>query len=237
MTSLKRKVTNENFMFYISTPNQPLTKCVRHIVHQLTDTEVAAERASFTAKRQTREVAHCEAAAKKVQDDCVQCLGNALQAIKGVGFSTLAEFMLELMNTNDQQHSAHMSWTLGTHRHLLLENIQIQHPDIVDPWAVSLTAELLASEGQKLAEFLHPASRQVSDILGKWSLERIFQEVEHLAPVLCTLLRCISFDQCHSSERHDCDLVCQSQCNLQPTLNLITYTDIGYCCLYACTSS
>lgn len=195
MTSLKHKATNESFVFHISTPNQPPTKRVRRIFRQLTDTEVAAERASFIAKRQTREVAHREAAAKKAQDDCVQRLGNALQAIKGAGFSTLAEFMLELMNTNDQQHSAHISRTLGTHGCLLLESIQKRCPDIVDPWAVSLITELLAGEGQKLAEFLHPASRQVSEILGKWSLERIFQEAEHLAPVLCTLLRRISFDR------------------------------------------
>ena len=56
-------------------------------------------------------------------------------------------------------------------------------------WAVNILGQILAKEGQQLANYLWPAADQgMSDILQKFSLENIMADVEHIVLTLCNLL-------------------------------------------------
>jgi hypothetical protein len=78
---------------------------------------------------------------------------------------------------------------LGQHSEAILNNICARQPDLVTQWAVNISGEILAEEGQQLANYLHPASDQsTTNVLQKFSLERVMAEADHIAPTLCHLL-------------------------------------------------
>lgn len=82
---------------------------------------------------------------------------------------------------------------LGQHGDAILNAIQKRQPDLVRKWAIDLTGEILAEEGQKLAQYLRPEDGQkTSSTLEEFSLERIMADAETLAPNLCSLLRAVS---------------------------------------------
>ena len=62
-------------------------------------------------------------------------------------------------------------------------------PDIVKQWAVGVSGEILAEEGQRLAKYLQPHDNQTtSDLLQQFLLEWIMSEAEEIAPTLCWFL-------------------------------------------------
>jgi len=79
---------------------------------------------------------------------------------------------------------------LGQHSEAILNNIRARQPDLATQWAVNVSGQILAEEGQRLANYLRPAAdRGMSDVLQKFSLEKIMANAEHIAPTLCNLLR------------------------------------------------
>ena len=85
---------------------------------------------------------------------------------------------------------------LGQHGEAILNTIRARQPNLVKQWAVSISGELLAEEGQQLAKYLRPGENQTtSKLLRQFSLERIMSEAEHIAPTLCQLLRQIAIKE------------------------------------------
>jgi hypothetical protein len=79
---------------------------------------------------------------------------------------------------------------LSQHGEAILNNIRARQPDLVTQWAVNVLGKVLAEEGQRLANYLCPASDQgTADLLQKFLLERVMAEAEHIPPTLCHLLR------------------------------------------------
>ena len=71
----------------------------------------------------------------------------------------------------------------------LLDSIRTCQPKVANKWAIKITGKILTQEGERLMEFLCPTQRcRVSDILDKFSLIRLLETAEQLAPVLCQLL-------------------------------------------------
>ncbi|KAG1851455.1 hypothetical protein DFJ58DRAFT_728906 [Suillus subalutaceus] len=211
MAQFKR---NENIdlnttSFHIYTPQEPPKKRAQLVAWQFTASEMAAEQTCLVSERKSQDAAAAQTALRRAHEEHAAHLGNALHGIKDAGFGSLAEFLVEMMHTTDQQHSAHISRTLGTHGQQLLEGIHIRQPGITNSWVTSTASQLLINEGKKLAAFLHPPSGQeVSELLSNWSLERILVKAKKLAPTLCTFLCHVSMDPRLISERRDLDLVC-----------------------------
>ncbi|KAG1760022.1 hypothetical protein EDD22DRAFT_980812 [Suillus occidentalis] len=65
-----------------------------------------------------------------------------------------------------------------------------------------------AREGKVLAEFLRPSHREdVSEILGRWSLDRIQTRAQDIAPTLCKLLKQGGFNESLTLTHHNHGLV------------------------------
>ena len=107
---------------------------------------------------------------------------------------------------------------LGQHGEDILNNIRARQPDLVTQWAINMSGEILAQEGQWLANYLRPgADRKTSDVLQEFSLEKIMAEAEHIAPTLCQLLRQIATNSkpnAREKVRKDRSLVCIVATNL-----------------------
>ena len=85
---------------------------------------------------------------------------------------------------------------LGQHGEAILNSIRARQPDMAEQWAVGVWGEILAQEGQRLAKFLQPCDDQMtSELLLRFSLERIMAEAEDIAPALCQLLRRIAIKE------------------------------------------
>jgi predicted thioredoxin/glutaredoxin len=101
-----------------------------------------------------------EAAVFKERANSKSHVEQVLSSITAAGYETLYGFMEELLNTRDQHISSRVSKMLGQHGEEILNNIRARQPDLVTQWAVNISGEILAEEGQRLANYLHPASDQ-----------------------------------------------------------------------------
>ncbi|TDL13616.1 hypothetical protein BD410DRAFT_735116, partial [Rickenella mellea] len=123
-------------------------------------------------------------------------------------FDTLHEFILSLLDTNDQQLSAQVSRMLGAHGHEILDLIREKRPDIANSWAHGVTNEIYQAEANKLAKLLRPeAGQDISNLLEKFSLEELLTECKFVAPNFCSVLDTVGHDQANPSERRDHSLV------------------------------
>jgi hypothetical protein len=124
----------------------------------------------------------------------------------------------ELLNVRDQQLSSCVSKMLGQHSEDILNNICARQPDLVTQWAINISGEILAQEGQRLANYLRlGADRKTSDVLQEFSLEKIMAESEHITPTLCQLLHQIATNSKPNAReklRKDRSLVCIVATNL-----------------------
>ena len=104
---------------------------------------------------------------------------HVLESITAAGYDSLYAFVDELLNIQDQQLSAQVSRMLGRHGEAILNSIRARQPNLANTWAVNVSGEILAQEGKKLANYLHPSKgTPVSDVLENFSLERILSEAE-----------------------------------------------------------
>jgi hypothetical protein len=144
-----------------------------------------------------------------------------LGSVSAAGYDTLFDFMDELINTKDPIRSSQVSRMLILRGENLLDSIRARQPNMANQWAIKITGEILAQEGEKLVNHLRPAQgRKVSDIINEFSLARLLQDAERLAPSLCQLLRKVEAND--ESTRRDRDLIRSSACSF------ITYFNHSY---------
>jgi hypothetical protein len=176
----------------------------------------------------------------KERADAKSRVERMLSSITAAGYETLYSFVDELLNVRDQQISSRVSKMLGQHGEDILNMIRSRQPDLVTRWAVGISGEVLAQEGQQLADYLRPGENQsTSQLLLQFSLERIMFEAEHIAPNLCHMLRQVTTNTKPSANekvRKDRSLVrvvvISFKCELaQPHLGT------GHCDLHACTDT
>jgi hypothetical protein len=146
----------------------------------------AAARAEAAAIQERDEEAERRATSK-------HRVGEVLQSIKEAGYSSLYEFLDDLVTTKDQHHSSQVSQMLITHGKELLDSIRSRQPAIVAHWIRRVAGEILAEEGAKLAQHLRPPQGQsVSKTLDNFFLERVLADAEFYAPTLCYLFKLLA---------------------------------------------
>ena len=134
---------------------------------------------------------HAQAAKEVHRAEENASLQRVLASVTDAGF-TLYGFLDELMNTKDRATSSQVSQMLITKGSDLLNSIRRCQPKMAHAWAAKTTAEILARERTKLTENLRPRQNcGVADVLQQFSLQRIMNDAEELAPTLCELLRAI----------------------------------------------
>jgi hypothetical protein len=123
--------------------------------------------------------------------------------------SSLHQFLKDLLTTKDRAQSSQVSQMLISHARELLDFMHERQPIVMNEWAVTTTADILVTEGEKLANYLRPEQgEKVSVILERFNLQKILGEVETLAPTLCKLLRSVAKKKDSDvMKRKDCDLV------------------------------
>jgi hypothetical protein len=92
----------------------------------------------------------------KVHADEKSHVEQVLQSITAAGYQSLYDFVDELLNVCDQQLSSCISKMLGQHGEAILNSIQSCQPDMVKQWAIGISGEILAKEGQHLTKYLQP---------------------------------------------------------------------------------
>jgi len=91
---------------------------------------------------------------------------------------------------------------LVQHGSSLLDNIRQRQPEVTNDWAISTVRQLVAAEGEHLAQQFKPKQKQlVSEILKKFLMTGFLMEAELLAPSTCQVLRQIGFPQSPAGEK------------------------------------
>jgi hypothetical protein len=196
MASSKRPRTDENTSFSFIDQSTPVPKRLRLKAQPVTLAEIK----NLQQERAQRDQAAAEAKARAATKHRIE---QVLGSITAAGYETLYAFVDELLNVRDQQFSSRVSKMLGQHGEAILNSIRSRQPDVVKQWAIGISGEILAEEGQRLAKYLQPRDNQTtSDLLQQFSLERIMSEAEEISPTLCRLLRQISTkDQSEDKEK------------------------------------
>jgi hypothetical protein len=199
MASSKRTRHDENSFAFIDM-STPAPKRPRRTAQPVTLAEVRnlqQERAERDAKEaEDLKESIAKAAEERHLTESKLRVETVLRSITAAGYESLYGFIGELLNTRDQQLSARVSRMLGRHGDDILNSIRARQPDLVKQWTLKVSGEILAQEGQKLANYLRPAiDAQVSEILQSFSLERIMSDADTLAPTLCELLRHVATPQ------------------------------------------
>lgn len=186
MASKKRAPDNQNTdpFHNFSGPNTKKSRLKAQKNVSLADIQnLQQEQAAQEAEQQrTREL---EAAKWRVE--------IVLGTITQVGYGSLYMFVDEILTLPDQQILLRVSNMLGHHSEAILERIRQRQPNLILSWALNLTGESLAQEGQKLADHFRPAEGQsVSSSLDEFSLEQHMADAEAIVPSLCMILRKVS---------------------------------------------
>ncbi|KAG1882050.1 hypothetical protein C8R48DRAFT_667742 [Suillus tomentosus] len=169
---------NENLVFNNIDTSAPPPKRTRRVLVKLSPQELQAEQARLVAEQKQ----------------------NEAQRTK--------ELQSEVNAKANQQQSARVSRMLGAHGGEILALMHQRCPDVMRVWAVNSVSDMVAREGKVLAEFLRPShGEDVSEILGRWSLDRIQTRAQDIAPTLCKLLEQGGFNESLTSTRRNHGLV------------------------------
>ena len=189
MATSKRPRPDENTHITFIDQSTPAPKCPQLKVWPITLAEIKNLQQAQAQKDQAAAEANERTESKFRIERVLGCITEA-------GYETLYDFVNELLNVRDQQYSSRISKMLSQHGETVLNNICARQPDMAEQWAVGISGEILAQEGQRLAKFLQPCDDQTtSELLLRFSLERIMAEAEDIAPALCQLLRRIAIKE------------------------------------------
>ena len=191
MASSKRPRMDENALLSFIDQSTLVPKRPRLKAQPVTLAEIK----NLQQERAQKDQAAVEAKARAATKHRIK---QVFGSITAAGYETLYTFVDELLNVRDQQFSSRVSNMLGQHGEEILNSIRDRQQ-----WAVGVSGEILAEEGQRLAKYLQPRDNQTtSDLLQQFSLERIMSKAEDTAPTLCRLLRQISTkDQSEDKEK------------------------------------
>lgn len=219
MASSKRVRNDENTPLSFIDQSTPTPKRRRLKAQSVTLAEVK----NIQQERAQRDKA---AADVKEQANAKSRVERVLGSITAAGYETLYEFVHELLNVRDQHISSRVSKMLGQHGEAILNSICARQPDIVKQWAINISGEILAEEGQQLAKYLRPSDGQTaSNLLERFSLERIMSEAKIIAPTLCQLLR-----QVATNEKPSIQEKIRKDRNLVSSMFIISWKSIYLMC-------
>ncbi|KAJ6612996.1 hypothetical protein B0H10DRAFT_1806360 [Mycena sp. CBHHK59/15] len=172
-TKRKRKAEKEEEFW---TPERTAAEETRAMQEKLA--EAAAEK-----------VARDAAAADKAEEARTVRVRAALQKLKDAGCTTTYQFFEDFFASTNREVSRQASQLMGAHGADLLDLLHAKRPDDVAPWALKVSLPVIAAEGEKLADLLHPDhSQSFKSRLETWSLDKMLSEAMIAAPNLCELL-------------------------------------------------
>jgi len=224
MAGSKRKINDENVPPF-NDRNTPITfvdgllpspKRIRRVARTISNSELqdlrnqqAAKDARETERHRTTEEVKLQQAEEKRRAESTTRIGHILSTVTEAGYETLYAFFDDLLTTKDRAQSSRVSRMLVSHGNQLLDRIQQRQPDVANEWAIKISGQILADEGHALCEYLRPRQGQhISELLYNFSLDRIMEDAEKIAPSLCMLLRQFGTNNKRTtSERKNQDLV------------------------------
>lgn len=188
-TTMKRPTNDEN----APVDSAPAPKRQRRVAQEVSLEDIANLRAEYAKKAEREDKERAKVAEELRRTESKRRIAGVLESVTAMGYESLYGFIEDLLGAKDQQQSAHVSRMLGRHAQEIMDAIRLRQPEAAADWAFDLTGERVAKEGLKLAEYLRPAQgTPVSEVLQKFSLEKIMAEAESIAPKFCQLLRLIS---------------------------------------------
>lgn len=172
MAGSKRSRNDENNPLVFLQPYTSGPKRTRRIAQSISlpdiqnlQTERAKRDAELTASvHQSLEKSNEEKKAAEVKFRVQQVLNS----VSAAGYQSLFGFVDELLHIRDQQISSQVSRMLGRHCGEVLGSIRARQPSLVNEWALGISGEILAQEGELLAEYLRPIQgSQLKDVACK----------------------------------------------------------------------
>ncbi|KAJ6614983.1 hypothetical protein B0H10DRAFT_1950239 [Mycena sp. CBHHK59/15] len=115
-----------------------------------------------------------------------------LEKLKEAGCETIYQFFEDFFASTDRETSWQASKLMNDHGDTLLDLLHAKQPDVVTKWALKTSYPVIAAEGKRLAELVHPdRTRTFASRSETWSLERLLAEAMIAAPNLCEVLMVI----------------------------------------------
>ncbi|KAG6823562.1 hypothetical protein H0H92_009808 [Tricholoma furcatifolium] len=128
--------------------------------------------------------------AEETASRATQRIEEAWPIIQRLGFSSLYEFMHDLLTTRHPVRSAHVSNMLTHHGFEILDLIHNRHSRVANDWALSTVRRLIENEMPILAKhFCATQNTPVTTILADFSLQRVLSDTAIYAPTLLQILR------------------------------------------------
>ncbi|TEB26220.1 hypothetical protein FA13DRAFT_1795848 [Coprinellus micaceus] len=172
-------------------PHAP--KKTRRVLVDLTPEVREKNQREWAAKQKERdeekakEDARRERELKEAEDRLVV---ESVELLRERGHETLFKFLKSLYTTRDQQLSGQVSKMVGHHAEELLEFIQARDSTAkTADWVKENFAKVLASEMDGVTQLLRPQRNgEVSVVLDEFSLEKLLENTEGIAPNLRQLV-------------------------------------------------
>jgi hypothetical protein len=175
---------------------------------QFTSQEIQNIQRDREAQRLTQAREKEKLVAKKKEELDVEQLRVVWQSIRGAGFKSLYDYLHTLFNSRDPVLSAQVSRMLSYHGPELLNSINACHPDMAIDWALSTSAERIEAEWKVLVREFQPAQgAPITDILARFSLQRVLAQTEVIALTMYDLLQWVSRSHKSTSIHKDRNLV------------------------------
>ncbi|KAI1783591.1 hypothetical protein LXA43DRAFT_320644 [Ganoderma leucocontextum] len=191
---------SENTPFFVNVGNPP-AKRPRRVLQPVGAEGLRELQHQLVQERRDREEARTEGDTEKghTHEEAVERqkyvngqLKHVVKEAKDAGFGTLHDFLTSLFATTDQQLSAQVSRTIGTHGSQLLSSMSHRQPALVSEWAEDHVLQRLQEEGRKLIEHLRrPTGQDLTEMLAQWSFQDVLKETEDCAPTLWRILRLV----------------------------------------------
>ncbi|KAG6834995.1 hypothetical protein H0H93_005717 [Arthromyces matolae] len=152
------------------------------------------QRADEAERKDTEAKAYAELFEARIAEEtatrAVQRIEEAWSVIQKLGFSSLYEFVHDLLTTRHPVRSAQVSNMLTHHGTEILDLIHDRHPRIANDWALSTIRQQIETEMAVLSKhFCSAQNTPVTTILHEFSLKKVIHDTATFAPTLLQVLR------------------------------------------------
>ncbi|KAH6867489.1 hypothetical protein BKA70DRAFT_1494073 [Coprinopsis sp. MPI-PUGE-AT-0042] len=196
-TSEKRAFDNENQPPPGAGPTTPAfkdpasNKANQASTQTATATNEAEQHAALEEERQRlqKEIDERERQAKEAEEEAEMasaagCFRPSLKLLGEAGFPDVFSWMKTFWTNRDQHLASHASRFTAKHGTDILDYVYSHEPEMVALWTQIALGASIREEGERLIKLLAPPDLPLSEILSKFLLDKIIDQVKEAAPLL-----------------------------------------------------
>ncbi|KAG6914065.1 hypothetical protein DXG01_002687 [Tephrocybe rancida] len=109
---------------------------------------------------------------------------------RGLGFDTMHQMFHEVLTTRHPVRASQVSKMILNHGTDILDTVRDIQPGVAHDWMLSGTAQLVDAEMDLLVDLFCPTQgTHIEDVLNGFSMQKVLQDAQNLAPSLMTVLQ------------------------------------------------